>query len=103
MLKAADIHRLFSPLIRSADSRPFIVQKLIARFRGSLWRTGRLSNKASRMNALAFLIAATTLETTGGAVIRLALGHRALAARVGLFAAAGTLLLGYGLLLNLAP
>ena len=57
----------------------------------------------NRLSVLAFLIAATTMEATGDAVIRLALGHPAIAARIGLFAAGGVLLFGYGLLLNLAP
>jgi small multidrug resistance family-3 protein len=43
------------------------------------------------------------MEATGDAVIRLALGNHAIAARIGLFAAGGMLLFGYGLLLNLAP
>jgi small multidrug resistance family-3 protein len=57
----------------------------------------------NRISVLAFLIAATNMEATEDAVIRLALGHHAIAARIGLFAAGGVLLFGYGLLLNLAP
>ncbi len=50
-----------------------------------------------------FLVVATVLEASGDALVRLGLGHSAMAARVGLFAAGGFLLFGYGLSLNLAP
>lgn len=56
-----------------------------------------------KLIVFAFLVLATTLEATGDAIIRLGLGHNALAARLGLFAVGGALLLGYGLSLNLAP
>src|SRR6201996_9655053 len=52
---------------------------------------------------LGFLIAATTLEASGDAIVRLGLGNQALAARAGLFLAGAALLFGYGLFLNLAP
>ena len=51
-----------------------------------------------------FLIAATTMEALGDAVVRKAIHepHQAMA-RLGLMAAGGALLLGYGTALNLAP
>jgi small multidrug resistance family-3 protein len=57
----------------------------------------------NKLSVLAFLIAATTMEATGDAVIRLALGNHVIASRIGLFAAGAVLLFGYGLFLNLAP
>jgi small multidrug resistance family-3 protein len=57
----------------------------------------------NKLPVLAFLIAATTMEATGDAVIRLALGNYAMVARIGIFALGGVLLFGYGLFLNLAP
>jgi small multidrug resistance family-3 protein len=53
---------------------------------------------------IVFLIAATLMETLGDAVVRKAVlePHQA-AVRIGLFAAGGLLLLGYGTALNLAP
>jgi hypothetical protein len=50
-----------------------------------------------------FLIAATTLETFGDAIIRMGIGQTAWLARGGLFAAGALLLFGYGVSLNLAP
>ncbi len=58
------------------------------------------------MNAilpLLFLIAATTFEAVGDAVIRKALGQDSTLLRTGLFAFGAILLFAYGLLLNLAP
>jgi small multidrug resistance family-3 protein len=52
---------------------------------------------------MGFLLAATTLEATGDALVRQALGHHAWLQRVALFVVGGVLLFGYGLLLNLAP
>ncbi|HLY80231.1 MAG TPA: hypothetical protein VKQ70_12695 [Caulobacteraceae bacterium] len=51
-----------------------------------------------------FLVVATTLEAFGDAVVRKAIlePHQG-AARLGLLAAGGALLLGYGSALNLAP
>lgn len=51
-----------------------------------------------------FLIVATTMEAFGDAVVRKAIHepHQGLA-RLGLMAAGGALLLGYGTALNLAP
>jgi small multidrug resistance family-3 protein len=56
-----------------------------------------------KVAVIGLLIVATMLEASGDAVIRLALGHQAAGARVGLFLAGGALLFGYGLFLNLAP
>jgi len=57
------------------------------------------------LQAVAFLVAATVLETCGDATVRLALyGHPGLTAiRVTLFALGAGLLFGYGTFLNLAP
>ena len=52
---------------------------------------------------LVFLIVATVLEASGDAIVRRALHEHVGAARVGLFAAGGALLLSYGTFLNLAP
>lgn len=51
----------------------------------------------------AFLIAATTLEASGDALIRIGLFQRAGAARPAVMASGAVLLFGYGLMLNLAP
>jgi hypothetical protein len=50
-----------------------------------------------------FLIAATTLETFGDAIIRIGIGQTAWLPRSALFLAGAFLLFGYGLSLNLAP
>jgi hypothetical protein len=50
-----------------------------------------------------FLIAATSLETLGDAIIRVGIGQAAWLPRAGFFAAGALLLFGYGLSLNLAP
>jgi small multidrug resistance family-3 protein len=50
-----------------------------------------------------FLLAATSLEATGDALIRKGLGPHALGARTILFGGGAILLFGYGLSLNLAP
>ena len=57
------------------------------------------------LQTLAFLIAATVLETCGDAVVRMALhAHPGLTfARAGIFVLGAALLFGYGTLLNLAP
>jgi small multidrug resistance family-3 protein len=52
---------------------------------------------------IVFLIAATTLEASGDAIVRLAIYDHVGAYRMALFAAGAVLLLGYGTLLNLAP
>jgi small multidrug resistance family-3 protein len=50
-----------------------------------------------------FLIAATTLEASGDALVRIGLFERAGAARAALMALGALLLFGYGVMLNLAP
>jgi hypothetical protein len=50
-----------------------------------------------------FLIAATTLEVSGDAIVRMAIYDHAGFYRIALFAAGAALLFGYGSLLNLAP
>jgi hypothetical protein len=50
-----------------------------------------------------FLIAATSLETFGDAIVRLGIGQTAWLPRSGLFLAGAILLFGYGLSVNLAP
>jgi hypothetical protein len=52
---------------------------------------------------IVFLIAATTLEVSGDAIVRLAIYDHVGVYRIALFAAGAALLLGYGTLLNLAP
>jgi len=52
---------------------------------------------------IVFLIAATTLEASGDAIVRLAIYDHVGIYRIALFAAGAALLLGYGTLLNLAP
>jgi small multidrug resistance family-3 protein len=51
----------------------------------------------------AFLIGATTLESSGDALVRIGLFERAGIVRIVAMVAGATLLFGYGLLLNLAP
>jgi small multidrug resistance family-3 protein len=55
------------------------------------------------MKIFLFVLAATILEAVGDAVVRVALHHSSLPARIGLFALGGTLLTLYGTSLNLAP
>ena len=57
------------------------------------------------LQAIGFLIAATVVEVSGDAVIRIALYNRPglTAARAGLFLIGAMLLFGYGSFLNLAP
>ena len=50
-----------------------------------------------------FLIAATTLETFGGAIVRIGIGQTAWLPRSALFLAGAVLLFGYGLSLIRAP
>src|ERR1700684_4722152 len=50
-----------------------------------------------------FLIAATTLETFGDAIVRVGIGQTAWLPRSALFLTGAFLLFGYGLSLNLAP
>lgn len=55
------------------------------------------------MRVFLFVLAATILEATGDAIIRIALNRAASPARVGLFLMGGVLLTLYGTSLNLAP
>lgn len=55
------------------------------------------------MNIFMFVLVATILEATGDAVIRVALHHSSLPARIGLFLLGAILLALYGTSLNLAP
>jgi small multidrug resistance family-3 protein len=55
------------------------------------------------MKVLAFIVAATAFEAIGDAVMRIAIHHHVMPARIGLFAAAAVLLAMYGASLNLAP
>lgn len=57
------------------------------------------------LQALAFLLAATVLETGGDAIVRIALYSEPglIVVRLGLFVFGAGLLFGYGTLLNLAP
>jgi drug/metabolite transporter (DMT)-like permease len=55
------------------------------------------------MKVFAFIIAATIFEAVGDAVMRVALHHRAMPSRIGLFVLASILLTMYGAFLNLAP
>jgi len=50
-----------------------------------------------------FLIAATTFEASGDALVRIGIFERIGAARVGIMAIGSVLLFGYGVMLNLAP
>jgi hypothetical protein len=56
-----------------------------------------------QMKVLAFIVAATSFEAVGDALMRIALHYHVLPGRVALFAAATALLGMYGLFLNLAP
>jgi hypothetical protein len=51
----------------------------------------------------AFLMAATAMEASGDAVVRIGLFERTGAIRVGALAGGAALLFGYGVLLNLTP
>ena len=57
------------------------------------------------LQTVAFLVAATVLEVSGDAVLRIALYDQAsvTALRIALFALGAALLFGYGTFLNLAP
>ncbi|HEV2562456.1 MAG TPA: hypothetical protein VGT78_09975 [Rhizomicrobium sp.] len=57
----------------------------------------------SKLVVLGFLIAATTLEASGDAIVRMGLHENNLFSRGLLFLAGAVLLFGYGLSLNLAP
>jgi small multidrug resistance family-3 protein len=55
------------------------------------------------MKIFLFVFAATVFEAVGDAVVRIALHHPSLPARIGLFIIGATLLTLYGTSLNLAP
>ncbi|HXC30577.1 MAG TPA: hypothetical protein VNV38_21670 [Stellaceae bacterium] len=55
------------------------------------------------LTVLAFLIAATTLEASGDALVRSGLFDRAGLAKIGILLIGAVLLFGYGVMLNLAP
>ena len=55
------------------------------------------------MKIFLFVLAATILEASGDAVIRIALRHHSMPARVSFFALGSLLLTLYGTALNLAP
>jgi hypothetical protein len=55
------------------------------------------------MKIFLFVLAATMLEAAGDAIIRIALHHPSLSARIGLFFVGSVLLALYGTSLNLAP
>lgn len=52
---------------------------------------------------IGFLIAATTMEASGDAIVRVGLNQHAMSLKAALFLGGATLLFGYGLMLNLAP
>jgi len=60
-------------------------------------------NPLQGIPAVVFLLAATILEVSGDAVVRMAIYNHVGPARVGFFFTGAALLLGYGTLLNLAP
>lgn len=62
-----------------------------------------MANALQGIPALILLIIATILEVSGDAVVRMGIYSHAGLLRVGLLAAGGLLLLGYGSFLNLAP
>jgi hypothetical protein len=55
------------------------------------------------LSAPLLLLVATVLEVSGDAVVRMAIYNHSGLARVGALVAGGTLLLGYGTFLNIAP
>lgn len=55
------------------------------------------------MKIFLFVLAATILESTGDAIVRIAIHHASLPVRIGLFLVGGILLTLYGTSLNLAP
>jgi hypothetical protein len=62
-----------------------------------------MANALQGISPLVLLIIATILEVSGDAVVRMGIYSHAGLLRVGLLAAGGLLLLGYGSFLNLAP
>jgi hypothetical protein len=57
----------------------------------------------AKLIIVGFLIAATALEASGDAIVRMGLNQPAPGLRALLFLAGAALLFGYGLMLNLAP
>jgi drug/metabolite transporter (DMT)-like permease len=55
------------------------------------------------MQVFLFVLMATILEATGDAIVRVALHHPSIPARIGLFLIGGVFLTLYGTSLNLAP
>ena len=62
-----------------------------------------MPNALQGIPAVILLLAATILEVSGDAVVRIAIYNHVGSARFGLFLAGAALLFGYGTLLNLAP
>ena len=62
-----------------------------------------MANALQGIHPLILLIIATMLEVSGDAVVRVAIYSHVGLIRVGMLAAGGVLLLGYGSVLNLAP
>lgn len=62
-----------------------------------------MPNALQGIPAVVLLLAATILEVSGDAVVRMAIYKHEGLARLGLFFTGAVLLLGYGTLLNLAP
>ena len=60
-------------------------------------------NLSQALTAFAFLLVATTLETSGDALVRVAMYNGAAPWRPALMLAGAALLFGYGYTLNLAP
>jgi small multidrug resistance family-3 protein len=60
-------------------------------------------NALQGIPAVVFLLAATILEVSGDAVVRMAIYNHVGPARMGFFCIGAVFLLGYGTLLNLAP
>ena len=62
-----------------------------------------MPNALQGIPAIVLLLAATILEVSGDALVRIAIYNHAGLVRAGLFFIGAALLLGYGTLLNLAP
>ncbi len=60
-------------------------------------------NLSQSLSALVFLLAATTLEVSGDALVRLGIYNHLGLTRAGLMLAGAILLFGYGFSLNLRP
>lgn len=62
-----------------------------------------MSNALQGIPAVVLLLAATILEVSGDAVVRMGIYNHVGLIRIGLFLAGALLLFGYGTFLNLAP